>query len=95
MGGNDADPAASIANIPGLPWNNNDLTLQILLFYSNADAEFKMNNDTFALFSVTTFTTDEGALYVHEDDYTGESYLTLPGIIDLHLPSISVQPTAF
>lgn len=95
VGGSIENPAASIGNVPGLPVINNDLTLQILLFYSNSDAEFKMNNNTFDLYKVTTFTTDEGALYVHKDDVSGESYLTLPGIIDLNLPSISVQPTAF
>ena len=93
VGGTPDNPAASIENLPGLPSNNNDLTLQLLLFESDAAAEFKMNNNSFELFQVTTFTTEEGAMYVHSDE--GNKYITLPGIIDLNLPSISVQPTAY
>ena len=95
VSGNEINPAATISNVPGLPVSDNDLAMEILLFYSNADAEFKMSSNTFELYKVTDFTTSEGALYVHNNQSTGESYLTLPGIIDLHLPAISVQPTAF
>lgn len=95
ISGDSANPAASIDNVPGLPSGNNDINMEILLFYSDADAEFKMANNNYTLYSVTTFTTTAGALYVHHDDATGENYLTLPGIINLNLPSISVQPTAF